>query len=74
MEIYRVTIERTFTDEIIQSHFFSTKKAALGYAEMLKEELDADAPATMLDIVVAAYTPDDDDEFFYDHDIASFEV
>lgn len=74
MEIYRVTIERTFTDEIIQSHFFSTAKAAIDYAEKLKEELDADVPETMLDIVVAAYTPDDDDEFFYDHDIASFEV
>ena len=74
MEIYRVTIERTFTDEIIQSHFFSTEKAAIGYAEMLKEELDADAPETMLDIVVAAYTPDDDGEFSYDRDIASFDV
>ena len=74
MEIYRVIIERTSTEKIIQSHFFSTKKAAIGYAEMLAEELDADAPETMLDIVVAAYTPDDDDEFFYDHDIASFEV
>lgn len=74
MEIYRVTIERTSTEKIIQSHFFSTAKAAIGYAEKLKEELDADAPETMLDIVVAAYAPDDDDEFFYDHDIASFEV
>lgn len=74
MEIYRVTVENTFSDEVLQSHFFATEKGAVGYAEMLKDEFEAEPAGTMIDIIVAAYTPDDDGEFFYDHDVITFEV
>ena len=74
MEIYRVTVERTFSDEVLQSHFFATEQAALGYAEMLKDEIEQDFDDNMIDIIVAAYTPDDGGEFFFDHEIKTYEL
>ena len=74
MEIYRVTVERTFSDEVLQSHFFATEECAVGYAEMLEDEIKYDFDDNMIDIIVAAYTPDDGGEFFFDHEIKTYEL
>lgn len=73
MEIYRLTVEGVYSDEVLQSHFFATKQSAIGYAQMLKEEFEAELD-TAVSIIVAAYTPDDGGEFFYNHDIKVYEI
>lgn len=73
MEIYRVTLERVYSNEMLQSHFFATEQAAIGYAEMLKDEMEYDFD-TPHDIVVAAYRPDDGGEFSYDREIRAYEI
>lgn len=73
MEIYRVTVENPFTDDVLQSHYFASQLAAVGYAEMLKDEIENDF-SCRYDIVVAAYTPDDGGEFFFDHEVTSYEL
>ena len=73
MEIYRVTLENSFSDEVMQSHYFATEQSAIKFAESFIEEIAADDDV-MADIIVAAYTPDSEGEFFFDHEIKTYEL
>lgn len=74
MEIYRVTVENKYSGKVLQSYCFATEAAAIKCAKRLHEELEADEDFSMHNIVVAAYAPDEDEEFFYDHDIEVYEL
>lgn len=73
MEIYRVTVENSFTDEVLQSHYFATEQSAIKFAESFKEKIASDYDV-MADIIVVAYTPDDCGEFFFDHEIKTYKL
>lgn len=63
MNIYRVTIERGFEREVLESSLFSDKGRAMDYAQNLADERRGADDYYMCCVSVDRLTPDEWDEF-----------